>query len=352
MPQATINVYLDSNIIIKLGVPPQSPSLDRIFELQKKGVINVVTTTLTIDEIAKKHTSNDAKLIDDIARPGFKKAFGKISDLKLPFETKQEVFEALLKENRKAVLKFHKSMSSTVLDVDGVSPSTVLEQYAKGIGAFSKEAKDGQFQDAFIFETLKLALKKTGPIHIVSGDKDFQPLVKSHSRKFKLDGTLEEFITTVDKTILNDAEIETWMEENVDELKKEFDSELNSWEIQSMDVDDGYVEESTVNSIEFLEFQGFGPVKKNGSALIIGRVNLTALLSFTHPNWAEAMYDSEEKVRIPFEHVSGDVENDLDVSFSMSVSMKKGKLHEIEEVLFTDETRFIYQDFYPYENYK
>lgn len=352
MPQATINVYLDSNIMIKLGVAPQSPSLDRIIELQKKGVINVVTTTLTLDEISKKFTSNDSKLINDIARPGFKKAFGKVSKLELPFDTKQDVFKALLKENRKIVSKIHKSISATVLDVDDVKPSTVFEQYAKGEGVFSGGAKEGQFQDAFIFEALKRALKGIGPIHVVSEDGDFQPLVKTHSKKFKLYTTLEEFITRVDKTILDEDDIEEWLQGNIEELEGEFESQLNDWEIESMDVPDGYVEKSTVNSIDFVEFQGFGPVKRNGSALIIGKVNLSALLSFTHPNWDEAMYDSEEKVVMPSEYVNGEIESDLDVSFSMSVSVEKGKLHDIEEVMFTDETRFIYQDFYEPDYYK
>ena len=352
MPQATINIYLDSNIIIKLGVPPQSPSLDRINDLQRKGVINVVTTSLTIDEIAKKYTSNDFKLISGIARSGFKKAFSKISDLELPFDNKQDLFEALLKENRKEVTKFHKTLSASVIDIDGVKPSSVFDQYAKGLGVFADGAKDGQVQDAFIFEALKLGLKEIGQIHIVSSDKDFEHLVRTRPKKFKLDATLEEFISRVDETILDEEDIETWLEDNNRELEREFESELNGWAIQSMDVQEGYVEESTLNEIEFIDFQGFGPVKRNGNALIIGRTTVGALLSFTHPNWDEAMYDSEDKVLIPFENVQGDIESDLDIFFSMSVTMKKGKLHEIDEVRFTDETKFIYQDFYDHSHYK
>ena len=91
----------------------------------------------------------------------------------------------------------------------------------------------------------------------------------------------------------------------------------------------------------------YAPLTKKGDAILLGQAEVIANFDICHPNWDEAMYDSEEKVLIPFESITGEIESNLTISFAMSVSIKKGKLDAIEKVQFTNESEFIYIDFYP-----
>jgi len=95
----------------------------------------------------------------------------------------------------------------------------------------------------------------------------------------------------------------------------------------------------------------FGSIDKSNSILVIGSAEITATVSYTHPNWDEAMYDSEDKVLIPFDTVTGKKEVNFDADFSMSITVDyEGMPTEIEELRFRN-SYFQYIDLYPYDPY-
>ena len=64
-------VFLDANVVIHAGKPPGGLILSRLKELINAGFITVLTTDLTCQEVAKKHTENDYNVIKEVGRPSF-----------------------------------------------------------------------------------------------------------------------------------------------------------------------------------------------------------------------------------------------------------------------------------------
>ena len=66
MPKNKPKVFLDANIVIRAGKLPGGRELTRVIDLVDAGLVTVLTTDLTVTEVAKKHVQNDFDLIKDI----------------------------------------------------------------------------------------------------------------------------------------------------------------------------------------------------------------------------------------------------------------------------------------------
>jgi hypothetical protein len=72
--------------------------------------------------------------------------------------------------------------------------------------------------------------------------------------------------------------------------------------------------------------------------LVVGRVKINATVSYTHPDWDTAMYDSEDKVLIPFDSVTGETEVSVEANFSMTILVdERDNPIQIDEFGFTDD---------------
>ena len=169
-------------------------------------------------------------------------------------------------------------------------------------GFFSGEGKKDQLPDAFIFERLKAEASKEEPLIIVSNDGDFDNPVES-GKHISLVKSLPELFKTLGLEI-EAPEIDEFFQQHKAELVEAADRELADWGLIA-DVEDAEIDETTVTDIEAPSLTAFKPIKEGDPYLVVGRLTLKANVSYTHPNWDEAMYDSEDKRLIPFEDVSG-----------------------------------------------
>lgn len=53
MPTKVPSVFLDANIVIRAGKPPGGPEIDRVGDLVDAGLVKILTTDLTVTEVAK-----------------------------------------------------------------------------------------------------------------------------------------------------------------------------------------------------------------------------------------------------------------------------------------------------------
>jgi hypothetical protein len=108
-----------------------------------------------------------------------------------------------------------------------------------------------------------------------------------------------------------------------------------------------------VNDIEFLELTSFGKSDESNVILVVGQVKIQANISYTHPDWDTAIYDSEDKVLTPWgDPVSGEKDVEIEADFSMSIlTDDSGKAEQIKELRFTDDS-FIWVDIADYVDYK
>lgn len=350
MPPKTVpKVFLDANTVIQVGKPPGGPILGRVKDLVKAGFITVLTTDLTCAEVAKKHAENDYEVIKEVGRPHFRRIAEEVVGIKLPDTTKAELKAKLAEAYGQSTAEMFKQLGCKTLAIDSVKPSIVFSAYSAGEGFFTGEGKKDQFPDAFIFECLKAEASQNEPVIVVSSDGDFDKPVQAQPH-ISLLKSLPELFKKLGLQV-EAPEVDNFLKNHKEELIEAVDRELSEWGLIG-DVEDSEIEETQVTEVEVKELTSFGSAKERGSILVVALLSVEVHLSYTHPNWDEAMYDSEDKRLIPFEDISGeaDVSFDLDVSMAIAVD-EDGDPQEIEELRFRNGD-FQYVELHPYDSYK
>ena len=338
-------VFIDANVVIQLGKPPGGPMMQRIVDLVRAELIRVLTTDLTVTEVTKKHTKNDYEVIKAIVRPHFREVISEHVGSTLPDLSSEELRASISKKYADQVAEMFKDIKAKILTIDDVKPSTVFAAYGEGKGFFSGKGKKDQFPDAFIFECLKAQASAESPVIIVSKDTDFDVPVKS-AEHISLLKTVPELFQELGLQV-EAPEIEEFLSVNEEALLSLINNELNDWGLEVLDVEDAEIYGITVTSVEPIDLISFGSFKNGGNILIVGTAEITAQVSYTHPDWETASYDSEDKRLIPFEYVDGETEVTLDVDFSMSITVDgDGEPVEIVEFRFRNDD-FIFIDLYP-----
>lgn len=349
MPSSKRKVFLDANVVIQAGKPPGGPIMSRVVDLVNAGIIKVITTDLTVTEVAKKHTENDYEIIKEVGRSHFRKVVKEHLGSSLPSLSKTKIKEKILIEYTKQVAEMFDSLKSKYLLIDHIKPSTVFTAYAEGSGFFTGEGKKDQFPDAFIFECLKAEASEKTPVIIISNDGDFDIPVKNIN-DISLLKTIPDLFQILGLQV-EAPEVDLFLGQNEKKLIGIVDKELSDWGLQVNDVEDAEIDEISVTKVELTDVISFGSIDKSSSTLVVGTAEITATISYTHPNWDEAMYDSEDKVLIPFDNVNGKKEISLHAEFSMSIIVdKEGEPVEIDAFRFRN-SDFQYIELYPYDPY-
>jgi hypothetical protein len=242
-----------------------------------------------------------------------------------------------------------KALKATVLKIDDVKPSAVFNAYAEGTGFFSGEGKKDQFPDAFIFERLKAEASKSTPVMIVSDDGDFDAPAKAEEH-IMLVKSIPDLFKKLGLQV-DAPEVDQFLEDSQTDLVALVDKELDDWGLIG-DVEDSDIEETKVKSVEIVTSTSFGSIEEGEPIIVIARLAVKADASYTHPNWDEAAYDSEDKVLIPFDNVSGTSEVSFDVDVLISILVDdEGQPSQIEELQFRN-SDFQYVELHPYDPYE
>ncbi|WP_323035011.1 PIN domain-containing protein [Pararhodobacter sp.] len=349
MPKSQPQVFLDANIVIRAGKPPGGPEIERVGDLVDAGLIRVLTTDLTVTEVSKKHSANDFEVIREVGRPHFRRIVEDVLGAKLPAVTKSDIKAALDKQYSDSTSAMFKSLKAKVLEIDDVKPSAVFASYAAGSGFFSGEGKKDQFPDAFTFECLKAVATKTSPVIIISDDGDFDAPAKQEDNITVLKSLPDLFKHLGFEMAA--PPVEEFLEENTDELAKLVNNEVEDWGLIG-DVEDSEVYDVAVDEVEIEKVAAFKPVEEGDSVLAIATLRVSARASFTHPDWDSASYDSEDKVLIPWDDVSGETDLQFSVDVSMSIAVDEdGNPAELDTLSFRN-SNFQYVTLHPFEDYK
>jgi pterin-4a-carbinolamine dehydratase len=114
--------------------------------------------------------------------------------------------------------------------------------------------------------------------------------------------------------------------------------ELNQWGLQVSDVEDAEIDESTVKNVKFIDFRTFQTAGEGKDILVVGRIEMDVEVSYHHPDWDSATYDSEDKVLLPHHTVEGEKSVDVGADFNMTLKVNEhGKPSSIAEFSFDDD---------------
>lgn len=349
MPKSQPQVFLDANIVIRAGKPPGGPEIERVGDLVEAGLIRVLTTNLTVTEVSKKHAINDYDVIKEVGRPHFRRIVEETLSAALPAVTKSEIKAALDKKYADATSAMFKSLKAKVLEIDAIKPSAVFASYAAGSGFFSGEGKKDQFPDAFTFECLKAVATDKAPVIIVSDDGDFDAPAKQEANITVLKSLPDLFKHLGFE--MEAPEVEEFLDENLEELAKLVNNEVEDWGLIG-DVEDSEIYDVSVEKVEVQKVVAFKPVDEGDSLLVTATLKVSARASYTHPDWDTASYDSEDKVLIPWDDVSGETELEFSVDVSISIAVDEdGKAEELDMLSFRN-SDFQYVTLHPWEDYK
>lgn len=349
MPKKPPKVFLDANVLISAGKPPGGPEISRVRDLVDAGLVSVLTTDLTIVEVAKHHAKNDLDVLADITTPHFRKLVEQHTGVKLPDIKKAKLKAQLRDEYLKTTREMMKSLGAEELSVDGIKPSTVLDAYAAGQGFFEDGAKKDQFPDAFAFESLKVAASEVQPIIVVSADNDFKKPCANEEHISHVASFPELF---QELGLEYEApEVEEWLNEHSAELVALADAELADWGLQG-DVEDSEIDETKITEVTLDRVTAFKPIEEGDPILVIARITAKTTVSYSHPDWDNASYDSEDKVLIPWDTVSGDTEIDIEIDVSLTITVNEsGEPIELEQLSFRNDD-FVFVELHPYDPYE
>jgi len=348
MSKPKAQVFLDANILIGAGKPPGGPEIARVVDLVEAGIVTVLTTDLTITEVIKKHVQNDFDLVKEICVPHFRAAVATAIDVSLPAISRSLLRESLLTHYSASTKAMFGKLGATTLAIDGIRPSVIFEAYASGSGFFGAEGKRDQFPDAFAFECLKHVATQDRPVIVVSRDGDFDRPVRD-AANITLVKSLPELFTKLGLE-MKAPEIDAFLDARHDELLELVDRELADWTL-SGDVDDAEIDNTNVSAVEITQLVAFKPMEEGDPFLIVGRMAVKATADYTHPDWDGATYDSEDGILIPHGDVGGQTELDLDIDFSLLLSVDdKGEPAGFEELQFRNDN-FVHVSLSSYDEY-
>lgn len=343
-------VFIDANIMIAAGKPPGGPEVTRLADLVEADMIEILTTDLTITEIAKKHADNDFQVVKDFAKPHVRRVLESVSATSIPALNKDEMRERLMVSYHADVAKMFERLGAKTLSIDDVSPSAVFNDYARGDGFFAGDGKKDQFPDAFIFERLKTEASQDKPIIVVTSDGDYVSPV-ANTENVELVRSLAELFTRLGLEF-EQPQLDEFLGANKDSLISHVNEELESWGLMG-DVEDSEIDQVSVTNFEITKLIAFKSVEAGDPVVVVAELKVIADVSYSHPDWDNASYDSEDKVLIPWDTVEGETEVTLSIDVSMSIETDEetGEPTAIEDISFRND-RFQYVILHSPEDYR
>lgn len=314
-------VYIDSNVMIRRGKPPCDALFGRVRDLYHAEKISLITTDLTIREIAKHHAKNDYEKIKDIAKPKTRSIYEGVTGAKLPNIDEKEIFRRLFESYSDSVMEMYDDLEAEIISVNDVKPMNVFEQYAHSEGVFSSTNKKNQFPDAFIIEAIKQAATQE-EILVISEDKDFEVLA-SEDRIQHLK-SLEQLFGFFG--LRSDPPSSGNFSNELENLSRLLEDQLLGHGFIVTDVADTEILGVEINEITIDPLISFSSVAVGGDILLIGDAELSAVLSYEHPDWESATYDAEDTLLVPHHTASGAVERNFRCRFSLSYNLGKDGL--------------------------
>lgn len=310
------SVFLDANVLISAGKPPGGKIVERVRHLVEAGIVEVWSTDHTIREIAKRHAGNDLQAVKDLSKPHVAAVMSFVTGLDVPVVGHEEMADKLRGKYLADTAEMLQSLTATVFPIDDVKPSSVLTAYSESRGLFAGGKKD-QFPDAFIFARLMKEVTADRPLIIVSNDGDFVGPCAAELNVSHL-ASIEELFGTLG-LLMDTPDIAGFLEEQQSRIVDLVDNEVANWGLSSDDVVDADIHHTVVSRIALSDLALLAPVEAEREMLVIGRVMVTAMASWSAPDWDSSIYDKEDQRSYVFGSTDGETEVDFSVDFTMII---------------------------------
>lgn len=352
MAKPAQRVFVDANNWISWGYDFGRAEASTLQDLVEHGLVRVLVADLTITEIAKRFTKIEFDKVEPLTKTDFRTAAKRHLEIELPEMDRDKLRRAIFKQQLDAVTgALNERFEVDVCGIDTVKPSTVLDDYAHGTGLFGPSAKKDQFPDAFIFAAIAATTSKNSPLIVLSQDGDFTEACIKHRHITRV-STMPELLKALglqpeDKALMATVEAE------VELFEESMTEALADYTLDADDVEDAEVELLELLRIEDLEVRSLYRIIEGENTYIgFGHCSAELEVSYSHPDWDNAIWDSEDKRLIPIENVDGKtIASTRGFSFSFLVDMEDGKPVRIYDCEVR-ESWSVFLSLHPYDLYQ
>ena len=328
-------------------------TLNKIKELGRSSLIEVYISEVVKKEVISKLSEKMTKA--NKLRSDFLKELV-ILENDLPNELAESLnkFDKLSLEKvaESRWVKFLEESKATILDPNAICNLELLSMYFDGKYPFSEGKKKDEFPDAISILSLKAMMAGTdAPVYVISNDNDLKGFCEKEDLFISL-SQLSEFLDLYNRAeerltsvvhgyITNEMD---WLTENIE------DAFVNC----SFNYSDNYeaeVENVRVTELSTQEIDVIGI--EDARVIIEIRCGISCTADISGPNYDNAMWDSEEKEYIIFEHFNANMTFDdvYDISIELSFNESQGEFTKIEQIEFDGgcDIELHYDDGFPYK---
>ena len=302
------NVFIDSSIYISRNFSFTDHLLGQIARLATDNHIKLFSSEIIINEVKKKmdERSKEAKsALDSLRKKGM--ILRHIPQYEAVFNNELgDSINLVLKKNFDTFIEFSKA---SVVSVDTVPVSKLLEAYFQGIPPFSDQKKS-EFPDAINLMALESWCDiNSEQMYVISSDNDLANYCEGNPYLHYLD-SIDSFLNLVTSSdefmhafVVNLVEKHF---ENIEEIISDDFQELGF----SLDNEDGYVENTRVLSVELEDDVNVIELEKDKATLQFEvRVNFEAEVTYT--DYENSIFDKEEGKYLVEKEVELEVETDV-----------------------------------------
>lgn len=326
MAKPAQRVFVDANTWISWGYGFGKAEASSLQDLVEHGLVSVLVTDLTITEVAKRFTKIEFDKVDPLTKTELRTAAKRHLGIELPELDRDKLRQTIFKQQLDAVtVALKKRFKVDVRGIDTVKPSAVMNDYTHGTGLFGPSAKKDQFPDAFIFAAITATASEDSPLVVLSQDGDFTEACIQQKGITRV-SNMSDLLEALGLQPENEAVI-TVVEADVELFEESMTEALADHMIDADDVVDAEVELVKLLRIEGLQVRSLYRITEGENTYIgFGQCSAELEVSYTHPDWENAIWDGEDKRLIPFETVDGKTEASTSAfAFSFLVDMEDGK---------------------------
>jgi hypothetical protein len=321
------NVFIDTSVIRSSNFNFSSSIFKSLLEFASKSKTYIFLTDITAKEVegeiikaveearnAHNKFCKNAIALRNINQEPYLSILTKLDD--------KIIINLLIEQFR----SFIKSGNVNVLSTDKVSSATIFKKYFEGKPPFGSGKKRKEFPDAFALEALRQwAIDNNQTMYIVSSDIDMKNACDDNIIYY-LENIKEflDLVVTEDQIVAKI--VHRLVSKNIDKFKETIESEfmnLGFW----LEDQEGDILDISVDNVEIID-HSIIEIHDNRATISISS-NITFSAEVEYDDMDTAIWDSEDKVAIPWnrinETVTKTINYDIEASISFT-SVKKQKL--------------------------
>ncbi len=349
----TKKIFIDTQAFMKQGFKFEGSVLKTIMNLGRSSLIEIYISEVVKREVINKiseKTTKATKLRSDLLKELSILESDLPKDIADTLKAIDEIGIEEIGESR--WIKFLDESKATILDPNEICNQELLSMYFNGEFPFSEGKKKDEFPDAISILSLKALMKDSDvPVYVISNDDD----LKGFCSKEKLFTSLSQLSEFID--LYNRAE-------------ESLTNVVHGYIVNEMDWITGNIKNSFVNcgftypgnheaEVENVLITDLSPQKtdvveiEDDRVIIKIRCEISCIADVSGPNYETAMWDSEDKEYIFFEHFNENMVFDdiYDISIELFFDESQGKFTKIDSIEFDGgcDIELHYDDGFPYK---